>query len=89
MPESNEEKIAKAELKSLIEPLLRAATVNKVCIAGFIWGANPSLMIRFQNVVESGPDLAAILIELSSLAEDAEHKNGVEKTEFPNPPEEG
>jgi len=72
MSDSNEQKIIRAELSALVEDLILAATRNKCAVVGFVIGADPPLMIRFGNTKETGPELAALYLKLSDLAEERE-----------------
>jgi hypothetical protein len=69
---SNESKIAHAEIRAAVEVLIRAATKNKAAVVGFCFGVDPALFIRFGNVKESGPALAALYLKLSDYAEERE-----------------
>lgn len=77
--ESNESRIARAELRAAVEKLVLAATKNKAAVIGFIFGANPPVMIRYGNVTESGPALAALYLKLADMAEEKETKGMVIK----------
>lgn len=77
--ESNQSKICRLELRDGAEKLVRAATKNKACIVGFIFGMEPQIFIRFGNVTESGPDLAELYIRLTDMAEDKEMSGQVIK----------
>lgn len=72
MIESNESRIARAELRAAVEKLVLAATENKAAVIGFIFGAEPPIMIRFGNVTESGPALAELYLKLADMAEEKE-----------------
>ena len=41
MINSNEQRIAHAEIKAAIEGLLQACTNNKTAFCGFVWGIDP------------------------------------------------
>lgn len=72
MSETNEQKIAFAELSAAVETLVLAANRYKCATVGFVFGADPVLMIRFGNVKETGPALAELYLNLSDLAEEKE-----------------
>ena len=79
MINSNEQRIAHAEIKAAIEGLLQACTNNKTAFCGFVWGIDPPLLIRFGNVVETGSEFTERLINLDDLAnERADAGNAIE-----------
>ena len=79
MINSNEQRIAHAEIKAAIEGLVQACTNNKTAFCGFVWGIDPPILIRFGNVVETGSEFTELLIKLDDLAnERADAGNAIE-----------
>ena len=77
MINSNEQRIAHAEIKAAIEG--QACTNNKTAFCGFVWGIDPPILIRFGNVVETGSEFTELLIKLDDLAnERADAGNAIE-----------
>jgi hypothetical protein len=67
MKETNEQRIARIEIKDALEALLQACQNNKAGFCGFVWGTDPPIIIRFGNVNETGPDFTALLLKLEDL----------------------
>lgn len=72
MTESSESKIARAEIRVAVEKLVRVATKNHAAVVGFVFGADPPLLVRYGNITERGPALAALYLQLSDFAEEKE-----------------
>jgi len=71
--QTNEQRILQAEIQALIDPLLRTASLRKMAVVGFVFGGDAApIMIRFGNTKESGPELAALYLKLSDIAEEKE-----------------
>jgi len=65
--ESDDVKIAHAEIKSVIEHLHKIVNKYNLAYIGYIWGEEPPLLMRIGNVSEIGPDLTALLLQLSDM----------------------
>jgi hypothetical protein len=64
MKETNEQKIAHAEIKAAIENLISVCKTYKAAVLGFAFGITPPILIRFGNVQEKGADFTALLLKL-------------------------
>lgn len=82
MPESNLQKIAKAEIRAAVETLIHAATNNKVAVVGFVFGPDPAIFIRFGNTTESGPALAELYLKLADTAEELSDRTVIERIDL-------
>jgi hypothetical protein len=52
-----------AELQDEINILLNSAHDNNACVLGFIWGADPPILMQFSNVKESTPEEIHCLVD--------------------------
>lgn len=87
MIETNEQKIARKEIKAAIENLLQACRNNNAAFCGFAWGINPMFLIRFGNVKEDGPDFTALLLKLEDLTNEKKDAGLVMKDPLSEPTE--
>jgi hypothetical protein len=72
MKETNEQLIARKEIKDALETLLRACQRNKAAFVGFVFGTDPPILLQFGNVKETGSELTALLVGLGDLADEKE-----------------
>jgi len=70
--ESVEHRIIRLELRDAVERLVRVATKSRAAVTGFVFGADPAILIRFGNTTETGPELAALYLKLADLVEEKE-----------------
>ena len=77
--ETNEQYIARKEIKSALEVLQEVCKRNKAAYVGFVMSAEPPLIIRFGNVTEQGADFAALLLKLTEIADEKEAIGNVVK----------
>lgn len=82
MPESNESRITRAEVKAALETLLEICQRNNAGFCGFVFGVDPPLVVRFSNVKETGQAFTQLLIQLNDLAEDRAEKGQVIQDPF-------
>lgn len=75
--ETNEQRIAHAEIRDAIAELMRAVSRNNAALVGFVFGTDPALLVRFGNLTEKGPALAEVLLKASELCEDRERSGKV------------
>lgn len=68
--ETNESRIARAEIGEAAKQFIRVVKRNKACVAGFVWGDNPPVLVQFRNISETGADLTAVLLKLSDMADE-------------------
>ena len=74
--ETNEQLIARTEIKAALAGLMRVVNKNHAALTGFVWGVDPPMIIRFGNVTEQGPDFTAMLVKLGDIAEQVVEKRG-------------
>lgn len=82
MIESNESRIARAEIKTALEDLLKICQRNNAAFCGFVFGTDPPLLVRFSNVKETGSSFTQLLVQLNDFAEDKAEKGAVIKDPF-------
>jgi hypothetical protein len=80
--ETPEQRILSLEMEDLIRPLILKATSNNLAVAGFVFGAEPPIMIRFGNTTETGPELAELYLSLSDIAEEKETEGNIIKRDI-------
>lgn len=74
MTETNEQRIARIEVKMAIEDMLRACGHNNMLFCGFAYGADPPIIIEFGNVTEKGDDFRKLLNSLCDLVEEPQRE---------------
>jgi hypothetical protein len=72
--QSNESRITQAELREKLVELLTLAEKNHCAVAGFVWGVDPPVMMRFGNVPQQGQDLTRLFVLLCNTAEEKAEK---------------
>jgi hypothetical protein len=53
-----------------------------LAVVGFVFGADPPIMIRFGNTTETGPELAELYLRLSDITEEKETEGNVERRDI-------
>ncbi len=74
MSETNEQRIARIEVKMAIESMLKACGHNNTLFCGFAYGADPPIIVEFGNVTEKGADFRALLNQLCDMVEEPERE---------------
>ena len=80
--ETLEQRILSLEMEDLIRPLILKATSSNLAVFGFVFGADPPIMIRFGNTKETGPELAELYLRLSDITEEKETEGNVERRDI-------
>ena len=68
MRETQEQLIARKELKSALETLQEVAAKHKAAFCGFVFSIDPVFIMRFGNVSESGDDYFNLLRRLEEMS---------------------
>ena len=72
MPETNEQRIARIEIKLAVETMLRACERNNVAFLGFAFGVDPPIIVEFGNVTEKGEQFRELLNKLCDMVQERE-----------------
>ena len=65
--DTNEQKIALAEIKVALDALYSACQHTHAALCGYVFSADPPFFVRFGNVRETGPDFTALLLKLDDF----------------------
>lgn len=80
--DTNEQKIALAEIKAALNTLYDVCERNHAALCGYAFSDNPPLFVRFGNVTETGPDFTVLLLKLDEFINESVNSSDIRHIRF-------